>query len=244
MKVLEYLTAKLENEKVHMTLLDPEKEIDTGEIGSHIEKAGSDAIMLGGSTGIDEKKLDGTIEGLKESTRLPIILFPSSSRSLSRHADAIYFMSLLNSMDVRIIVGEQRRAARIIKEYGLETIPMGYIIVEPGMKVGEVGRADVLKRDDIDGAIGYSLVAQYFGMKLVYLEAGSGAPKPAATGMVSAVKKEIEIPLIVGGGIRTSEDARKIAEAGADIVVTGTIVEKDASVLGDIVKSVKDARVK
>jgi phosphoglycerol geranylgeranyltransferase len=210
MKVLENLMAKLEKEKVHMTLLDPEKAIDTGVIGEHIEKAGSDAIMLGGSTGIDEKKLDETIDGLKKSTGLPIILFPSSSRSLSKHADAIYFMSLLNSTDVRIIVGEQRRAARIIKGYGLETIPMGYV----------------------------------FGMKLVYLEAGSGAPRPVTAGMVSAVKNEIEIPLIVGGGIRTAEDAGNLAEAGADIVVTGTIVEKDASVLGDIVKSVKEARVK
>jgi phosphoglycerol geranylgeranyltransferase len=235
---------KLRKEKVHMTLLDPEKGIDTRAIGRHIEKSGSDAIMLGGSTGVDEQKLDDTIAELKKSTGLPIILFPSSSRSLSRHADAIYFMSLLNSRDVRIIVGEQKRAARIIKKYGIETVPMGYIIVEPGMKVGEVGQANVLKRDDIDGAIGYSLVAQYFGMKLVYLEAGSGAPRPVSPGMVSAVRKEIEIPIIVGGGIRTAEDAGELAQAGADIVVTGTIVEKDASVLGDIVKRVKETRVK
>jgi phosphoglycerol geranylgeranyltransferase len=243
-KVLEYILTKLEKEKVHMTLLDPEKEIDAGAIGKHIEESGSDAIMLGGSTGVDEKKLDDTIDELKKSTELPIILFPSSSRSLSRHADAIYFMSLLNSRDVRIIVGEQKRAARAIKKFGIETIPMGYIIVEPGMKVGEVGQAEVLKRDDFDGAIGYSLVAQYFGMKLVYLEAGSGAPRPVSPGMVSAVSEEIEIPLIVGGGIRTAEAARNVARAGADIVVTGTIVEEDVSILGGIVKSVKETLVK
>ncbi len=156
MKVLEHIMERLGKEKVHMTLLDPDKEIDADVIGKHIESSGSDAIMLGGSTGIDERKLDSTIGDLKRSTRLPIILFPSSSRSLSRHADAIYFMSLLNSRDVRIVVGEQRRAARVIKEYGIETIPMGYIIVEPGMKVGEVGQADVLKKDDLEGGIGNS----------------------------------------------------------------------------------------
>jgi phosphoglycerol geranylgeranyltransferase len=243
MNVLEYIQDKLKVGKVHMTLLDPEKEIEAVHVCEHIEGSGSDAIMLGGSTGVNEQKLDDTIRELKRCTELPIILFPSSSRSLSRHADAIYFMSLLNSREVRIVVGEQKRAARIIKDYGIETIPMGYIIVEPGMKVGEVGQAEVVKRDDIDSAVGYALVAQFFGMKLVYLEAGSGAPVPVPYGMVSKVKEEIDVPLIVGGGIRTPEDAGALAKAGADIIVTGTIVEKDAQVLGSIVKSVKETLI-
>jgi len=239
MKVLEYILEKLKKGKVHMTLLDPEKELEPEKIGEHIERAGSDAIMLGGSTGVTEDMLDGTINGLKKSTSLPTILFPSSSRSLSRHADAIYFMSLLNSRNVRILVGEQKKAVRVIKSYGIETIPMGYIIVEPGMKVGEVGDAEVVKRDDIESAIEYSMVAERFGMQLVYLEAGSGAPQPVPDAMVSAVKKEINIPLIVGGGIRNPIDAGRLARAGADIIVTGTIVEEHAEVLENIVKSVK-----
>jgi phosphoglycerol geranylgeranyltransferase len=239
MNVMEHIRHKVSREKLHFTLLDPEKELDKERIGNIIEKAGSDAIMLGGSTGITEEMLDDTIKELKKSTSLPIILFPSSSGTLSRFADAIYFMSLLNSRNVRIVVGEQRKAARKIKQYGLETIPMGYIIVEPGMKVGEVGDADVVMKDDLEGALEYSLAAQYFGMKLVYLEAGSGAPSPVPQEMVKAVKGEIDIPLIVGGGIRTEEDAGILARAGADIIVTGTVIEENAEVLEGIVRSVK-----
>jgi len=244
MKVLEYIHKKLKKGKVHMTLLDPEKEVERERIGKFIEGSGSDAIMLGGSTGITEEMLDDTIKELKRSTSLPVILFPSSAGTLSRYADAIYFMSLLNSRNVRVIVREQKRAVRIIKEYGIETIPMGYVIIEPGMKVGEVGEADVVKRDDLKSAVEYSLVAQYFGMKLVYLEAGSGAPEPVPENMVSAVKRELGMPLIVGGGIRTPDDAQRMARAGADIVVTGTIVEEDAEILTAIVDRVKGKMIK
>lgn len=244
MKVLEYIYEKLKKGKVHMTLLDPEKEVEGESIGKFIEGSGSDAIMLGGSTGITEDMLDNTIKELKSSTSLPVILFPSSAGTLSRYADAIYFMSLLNSRNVRVIVREQKRAVKIIKEYGIDTIPMGYVIIEPGMKVGEVGEADVVKRDDLESAVEYSLVAQYFGMKLVYLEAGSGAPEPVPENMVSAVRKELGIPLIVGGGIRTPDDAQRVARAGADIVVTGTIVEEDAETLTAIVDRVKGKMIK
>jgi len=158
---------------------------------------------------------------------------------LSRYADAVYFMSMLNSQDVRMIVGEQRKAARRIKEWGLETIPMGYLIVEPGMRVGEVGHAKPIPRDDVEEAVRYALTAQFLGMQLVYLEAGSGAPEPVPPKMVAAVKAEVSIPVIVGGGIRTPEAARATARAGADIVVTGTVLEEDQPRLQAIVDAVK-----
>jgi phosphoglycerol geranylgeranyltransferase len=102
---------------------------------------------------------------------------------------------------------------------------MGYIIVEPGMKVGEVGEADVVKRDDLGRAVGYAIAAELFGMDLLYLEAGSGAPDPVPPAMISAVRGRIGIPLIVGGGIVETEQAVSLARAGADIIVTGTLVE-------------------
>jgi phosphoglycerol geranylgeranyltransferase len=111
---------------------------------------------------------------------------------------------------------------------------MGYIVVEPGGAVGKVGEAELVPRDKPEVALGYALAAQYLGMKLIYLEAGSGADSHVPVEMISAVRDAIDVPLIVGGGIRTGEDAKAVKEAGADIIVTGTIVEQTADVEGKI----------
>lgn len=241
MTVLEYLRSRLAEGKVHLALLDPDRSTpsEAGEIAFRAALAGTDAIMVGGSTGVTPEKTDATVRAIKGRTRVPVILFPSSAHTLSRYADAVYFMSMLNSQDVRLIVGEQRKAARAIKAWGLETIPMAYIIVEPGMRAGEIGHAKPIPRDDVEEAVGYALTAQFLGMQLVYLEAGSGAPEPVPTKMVSAVKTSLSIPLVVGGGIRTPQSARELAQAGADIVVTGTVLEEDQTRLQSIVDAVK-----
>ena len=241
MTVLETLRARLAEGKVHLSLLDPDKLTPTeaGEVAFRAQLAGSDGIMVGGSTGVTAEKTDAAVKAIKARVRLPVILFPAGAHALSRHADAVYFMSMLNSQDVRMIVGEQKRAARAIQEWGLETIPMGYLIVEPGMRVGEVGHAKPIPRDDVEEAVRFALTAQFLGMQLVYLEAGSGAPEPVPPKMIAAVKRELKIPLVVGGGIRTPEAARATAMAGADIVVTGTVIERDQASLQAIVDAVK-----
>jgi phosphoglycerol geranylgeranyltransferase len=248
MKVIEYIRSKLRLEKLHMTLIDPEKlsPKECGDVAHLAYRAGSDAVMVGGSTGIDFEGLNSSVQAMKDRIPIPVIQFPSHSEALSPNFDAIYFMSLLNSKQVKFIVGEQMRASPIIKNMGLETIPMGYVIVEPGMKVGEMGGAEPLKRNDIKSAIGYALATEYFGMDLFYLEAGSGAPEPVPMEMISAVKDKISIPLIVGGGIRDEKTAKEISEAGADIVVTGTVVEISEDVQGtlrNIVRGVKGISV-
>lgn len=217
----------LEKHKMHMTLIDPAKQSPSvsEKISLKAGNAGSDAIMVGGSTGVTQENLDRTVDNIKKASKLPVIYFPSGASAIARHADAIYFMSLLNSKNVRHVTGEHWRGAPVIRELGLETISMGYVIVEPGMKVGEIGEADLVARDDIDRAVGYGIATELFGMELLYLEAGSGAPEPVPSGMISAVKHSIGIPLIVGGGITTAERASGVAQAGADIVVTGTLVE-------------------
>lgn len=244
MKVLEYLHGRLRAGKVHMTLLDPDKypPEDTARLAAGAEKAGSDAIMVGGSTGVTRRKVDATVEAIKAKTKLPVILFPSSREGLSKLADALYFMSMLNSKDVRMIVGEQRLSSKLIKDWGLETISMAYLIVEPGMMAGKVGNAELIRRSEPETAVQYALAAQLLGMDLVYLEAGSGAPEPVPSEMIVAVKKELSIPLVVGGGLRTPQAAHNAAHAGADIVVTGTIVEEinDLSTLREIVGAVKE----
>ena len=119
---------------------------------------------------------------------------------------------------------------------------MGYVIVEPGMTAGRVGEADLVGKDDVDAAVGYALAAQYLGMRFFYLEAGSGASYPVSDKIISTVKENVDIPLIVGGGIRDAETARDKANAGADIIITGTTIEKDKNLkktLTDIIKDIE-----
>ena len=243
MTVYERLLERRKSGRLHMTLLDPDKQTadQAGAIAAQVTASGTDAIMVGGSTGVTPDRVDATVIAIKKATRVPVILFPASAADLSRHADALYFMSLLNSRDPRLIVGEQRRAAPVVKAWGLETIPMAYLVVAPGMRAGEVGRADPIPREKPDLAAEYALAAELLGMRLVYLEAGSGAPEPVPASMIAAVRKAIGIPLLVGGGIRTSQAAAAVARAGADIVVTGTVVEraKDGAALRAIIDAVK-----
>jgi phosphoglycerol geranylgeranyltransferase len=232
MKVLEYL----ENNTVHLTLLDPDKQVpeEAGKIAHSAKNGGTDGIMVGGSIGVSQENLDATVESIKEKVNLPVILFPGGVTGISKRADAIFFMSLLNSKNPNFITGAQAVGAPLVKAIAIEPIPMGYIVIEPGGAAGKVGDADLIPRGKPEVAVGYALAAQYLGMRLVYLEAGSGADKHVPEGMISQVKEVVDIPVLVGGGIRSGEDARAVKGAGADIIVTGTIVEQTADVEGKI----------
>ena len=229
---------------MHVTLLDPEpkKMENLDKKIKELEMFGTDAILIGGSTNINQKFLDTCIKQIKNNSSLPVILFPGGLSGVSSYADAILFMSLLNSRNPYWITGAQADAAKIVKEAGIEIIPMAYIIIEPGMKVGEVGEADIIKQGEVQKAAAYSLAAEYLGMDLVYLEAGSGADKPVPVEMVKAVRKSISIPMIVGGGIRTAADALERAKAGADIIDTGTITEENFNAVGEIIRVVRGCR--
>lgn len=243
MKVKNYIHERLKKGPLHMTLLDPAKQMpeDAAELAHLAEEAGTDAIMIGGSTNVTQENLDATALAIKRRCSLPIIYFPSGAHAISPYTDAIYFMSMLNSRNIKMVIGEQVAGSLIVKRLGLEPISMGYIIIAPGMKVGQVGQAEVVQRDDLKTACAFALAAEYMGMSLVYLEAGSGAPEPVPSEMIAAVKRTIGIPLLVGGGIRTAEQARAVRSAGADIIVTGTIVEDgDPADLQSIIHGVKD----
>lgn len=244
MKVLKYLEEKAARRAVHLTLLDPDRQPPNiaRKIALSAYKGGTDGIMIGGSVGINQKNLDETVKEIKEEIEIPVILFPGDVTGISKHADAIFFMSLLNSRNPYYITGAQAIGAPLVKKVGIETVPMGYIIVKPGGTVGYVGDARLIPRNKPEIAAGYALAAQYLGMKLVYLEAGSGAEKRVPEEMISMVKSAIDIPLIVGGGIRTGKDASAVVKAGADIVVTGTVVERTNDVekkIREIVSSMK-----
>jgi phosphoglycerol geranylgeranyltransferase len=228
---------------MHMTLIDPAKQSydQAADIAITAEKLGTDAIMVGGSTDVTQENLDQTVLAIKKCVNIPVIYFPSGAHAISRFTDAIYFMSMLNSRNLKNVIGEQVAGAAIINKIGLETIAMGYLIVEPGMKVGEVGEADVIKRDDLQTAVSYGLAAQFLGMDVIYYEAGSGAPEPVPLEMVAAIKSKVRMPLIIGGGIRRPEQAEQLRKAGADIIVTGTICENGAfeKRLGEVIRAVK-----
>ncbi len=246
MTVAEYIKKKRGKGPLHFTLVDPDKQepADAGKLAKLVEGFGSDAIMVGGSWGdAFGGKLEDTILEIKKSCKLPVILFPSSAQQISEKADAIFFMSLLNSRSPQYLIDEQAKGAIYVKKFGLETLSMAYLIVESGNNpsVAWVGDVKAIPREKPEIAVAYSLAAKYFGMKLAYLEGGSGAKLSVPAEMVMAVKQCIgdDMWLIVGGGIREPETAKEKVKAGADIIVTGTIAEQNREKLKEIIKAIK-----
>lgn len=208
-------------------VIDPpnQEPVVAGKIAKMAEEAGIDAIAVGGSVGAQGELLDSTIHQIKANSKLPVILFPGNIASISKHADAIYFMSMLNSTDPYYISGAQIASSYPLKKTGLEVIPTSYIIVEPGRAVGWVGRAQAIPRNLPYLAGITALGGQYMGAHLVILESGGGAESPAPAEMIAATKKMIEIPLIVAGGVRDEKYAYECIRAGADVVHIGTAIE-------------------
>ena len=228
-RVEEYLYERLERGPVHLTLIDPDK--SPGEHAARIARGavelGSDVILLGGSTGISLEVMGAAADAIKREVEAPVVIFPEGATSLTSKADAVLFMSLLNSRNLDLVIRTHARAAPVVRKMGLEAIPLGYLVIAPGMRVGEVGQVDAVPRDDLDAAAGWALAAELLGMRFVYLEAGSGAPSPVPAPMVRAVRSAVSVPLLVGGGIRTGPEARALLDAGAQLLVTGTVTEEE-----------------
>jgi len=227
--VEKYLKDKIRDDgAMHIALIDPEK-VDA-KSASHIahvaESCQTKAIMVGGSTLISTSHLDDVVKAIKKAVRIPVILFPNNITGISRYADAIWFMSLLNSADPYFILGAQVLAAPFIRKFGLETIPMGYIIVGEGGTAGVIGKVCPIPFNKPELAAAHALAAQYLGMRFIYLEAGSGAKQPVPNDMVKMVKDLTDVTLVVGGGVRNGKQAREIVDAGAQIIVTGNITEE------------------
>src|SRR4030067_952654 len=213
--------------KIHITIKAPKKVAPTKapKIGENSRNSGTSAIMIGGSTFVSQTHLDSVVKAIKHAVKIPTILFPNNITGISRHADAIWFMSLLNSVDPYFLIGAQILGAPLVKKYRLEPIPMGYVIVGEGGTAGIVGKAIPVPYSKPELAAAHALAAQYLGMHFIYLEGGSGATEPVPPEMIRIVKHYIDIPLIVGGGIKTKPQAFAAASAGADVIVTGNIIE-------------------
>lgn len=247
-RIENYLLEIIKNKgPIHITLIDPENisPSQAAIVAENSKNSGTSAIMVGGSTFISQAHLDEVVAAIKKVVEIPIILFPSNINGISRHADALWFMSLLNSADLYFLIGVQILGAPIVKKFNIEPIPMGYIIVGDGGTAGRIGKAIPVPYDKPELAVSHALAGQYLGMRFIYLEGGSGAPIPVPPEMIRTVKSSIDATLIVGGGIRTREQAFAAASAGADIIVTGNIIETaDAKQrVTDIIKGIKGIRV-
>ena len=214
----------------YLVLIDPDRyESDACiRLAHQAEETGVDALLLGGSFLTGE--LNPIAEVLHNEISIPLILFPGDAMHISRHVDAILYLSLISGRNANLLIGEQVKAAPLIQRYGIEAIPTGYMLIDGGCQtsVGFMSGTNPLPRDKFDIAWAHALAAQYLGMKLIYLEAGSGANLPVPNGMISAIREQIGLPIVVGGGIKTPEIAAAKVDAGANFIVTGTVVERGA----------------
>jgi phosphoglycerol geranylgeranyltransferase len=208
-------------------LIDPDNfdEARAAAVVETAEKLGFDCIFVGGSTLGDQTHLDQIVRAVKKHVTCPVILFPGNITGISRHADAILFSSLLNSSNTYFIVGAQALGAIQVNRFRLEAIPMGYLVFGDESTTSFIGQVRPIPYSKPEIAVMYALAAQYLGMRALYLEAGSGSNRPMPADMVKAVRKHFKGLLIVGGGITTPQIATKLAEAGADFLVIGNLLE-------------------
>jgi len=210
-------------------LIDPDKQDveDAAAFALQADEAGADAFLVGSSLLMSDR-LEAVIQSVKKLSDLPVIISPGASSHLSRYADAVLFLSLISGRNPDFLIGEHVKAAPIIRKYGIEAIPTGYMLIEGGSctSVQFMSATLPIPRDKLDIAVAHAMAAEMLGMRIAYLECGSGSLLPVPDDMISAVKTEISIPLIVGGGIVDPSVAAEKVKAGADFIVTGNVLEK------------------
>lgn len=219
-------------------LLDPEKtNLEALPLSADVQP---DYLFVGGSTGGDTTEFIRSIRKKMQSLGLsiPVILFPGNPSQFSSEADAVLFLSLLSGRNPEMLVGQQVKAARSVKQSGVETIPMGYILVDGGTETStmRVTQTQPISANEIDTIVDTAIAAELMGKQVVYLEAGSGAKVPISSEIIAAVRSHISIPIIVGGGIRTPEAMQAAYNAGADIVVIGNHFEQHPEQLRQFVQ--------
>ncbi len=232
MKIFQHITDSVQRgEKLLAILLDPDK-IELQSIASIVQKINTkvDFILVGGSTvenGITEK----LVEALKKATELPIVLFPGDFTQISHKADALLFLSLISGDNPEYLIHQQIKSIPKLKNSSLEIIPTGYVLIDGGVEtsVQKVSNTKPIRQTEVELILNTALAGQYAGKKAIYLEAGSGAKKSVSEEIIKTVKTALDIPLIVGGGIRTKQQLQNAYESGADIVVVGTAFEEDNS---------------
>lgn len=222
------LSAARMRQKQLCILIDPEKfDIETAADFLRGLPTNTTHLLVGGST-VSQGMTEGVVKELKLFTAKPIILFPGDHSQITPEADGLLFLSLLSGRNPEYLIGQQTKAVAILRGSPLEVIPTGYILVEGGnhSAVAQVTQTIPMSQADSSAVVDTARAGEYMGAKLIYLEAGSGAIIPVSAELIAAVKKEIKIPLMVGGGIRSNEQLNAAYKAGADLVVMGNVFEK------------------
>jgi putative glycerol-1-phosphate prenyltransferase len=227
--------------KMIALLIDPDKhdEESLHNVVVIAEKAGIDFFLVGGSITI--QSINITIQWVKKFSTLPVFLFPGNILQLSDLADGIFLISLISGRNPDFLIGQQVLAAPFLKSSGMEIIPVGYILLETGAttSVEYMSNTRPIPLDKHDIAVATAMAGEMLGHKLIYLEGGSGACNPVSLELISEVKKKVSIPIVAGGGIRSARQAREIFNAGADLIVIGTIAEENPASLFEIVEAKK-----
>ncbi len=236
------LNYKQQNRKSLAVLLDPDKvEMDTFD--TFLKKCivnEVDFFFVGGSL-ITSNIMSEMIERIKQITEIPTIIFPGNSLHIEPSADAILLLSLISGRNPEYLIGQHVIAAPMLRKSGLEILPTGYILVDSGKQttVSYISNTTPIPHDKTDIAVCTALAGEMLGMRLIYLDGGSGALNPVSQKMINKVSREITCPLIVGGGINSVEKAQNALEAGADVIVIGNAFEKDPELLDSITEVVK-----
>ncbi|MDP2686369.1 MAG: geranylgeranylglyceryl/heptaprenylglyceryl phosphate synthase [Aequorivita sp.] len=222
-----FLKSVAKREKLLTILIDPEK-FTISETKSFLKKIPKETthLFVGGST-VENGQTEETVKALKAETKLPVFLFPGDYSHITPIADALLFLTLLSGRNAEYLVGQQIKSISKLKNTSLEIISTGYILIDGGnhSAVSKVTKTEPLPQENIEEIVHTALAGQYMGAKLIYLEAGSGATFPIKPEIISEVKKAINIPLIVGGGIKSETQKQAAYKAGADMVVMGTAFE-------------------
>ena len=231
------LSSILNNEKLLAVLIDPDK-IAIDRVSEFIRKVNASIathIFVGGSI-VDDFATENLVLEIKKHTCLPIVLFPGDITQITDNADGLLFLSLISGRNPEYLIGKQIEAVPVLKGTNLEIIPTGYMLIENGRisSTQKVTNTSPISKYDIQQIVDTSKAGELLGLKLIYLEAGSGAIRPVSENSISAVKKELRIPLIVGGGIRSKKQLENAYNSGADLVVIGTAFEEDESFFNEL----------
>jgi len=214
-------------------LVDPDGYDDQGlnELIGYINMNPPDLLLVGGSLLFNPIEL--TITALKLGTSLPVFLFPGNAFQLSDRADGILFLSLISGRNPEFLIGNHVLAAPHLQRAGIEVIPTAYMLIENGSStsVEYMSNTRPIPGNKTDIAVATAMAGEMLGLKSIYLEAGSGAAHPVASNMISAIRKQISLPLMVGGGIRSAETALEVFDAGADLIVVGNVMEKEPKLI-------------
>lgn len=235
------LLKKQQQQKAFAVLIDPDKVDDQtmDELIPLVTEAKVDYLLVGGSLVVSEY-LDQCVQLIKSQTNIPVILFPGSPSQITHHADALLYLSLISGRNPELLIGQHVVSAPFVKKSGLEIMSTGYMVIDGGAPttVSYISNASPLPSDKNDIAMCTAMAGEMLGMKLIYMDAGSGARKPVSESMIKKVSSCISVPLIVGGGITNPEKAYLNCKAGADILVVGNAIEKDASLIKEMAAAV------